>query len=36
MKNLFIIFIVSILILSAMLVFNIFKFVTILNLVPFF
>ncbi len=36
MKNLFIIFIVSILILSAMLVFNIFKFVTVLNLVPFF
>jgi len=36
MKNLFIIFIVSILILSSMLVFNIFKFVTILNLVPFF
>lgn len=36
MKKLFIIFIVSILILSAMLVFNIFKFVTVLNLVPFF
>lgn len=36
MKNLFIIFIVSVLILSAMLVFNIFKFVTVLNLVPFF
>ena len=36
MKNLFIIFIVSILILSAMLVFNIFKFVAVLNLVPLF